>query len=158
MKVFADTSALLERYVREEDTDQVNELLQQASTLAVSAIAVVEATSALRRRRRAGDLDAGACETIRTRLLEELEDMEWVALDEPTIGRAALLVERHDLRTIDAIQLASALASSADLFLCADRLLLAAAALEGLATCDPRACPPGSASGTGEPDPGSARP
>jgi uncharacterized protein len=139
MRVFADTSALLKRYVQEQGTDEVNEVLQQASTLAVSAVAVVEATSALHRRWRAGDLGLDEYRVIHGNLLDELEDMDWIALDEATLGRAVALIGRHDLRTLDALQLASALTAAPDLFLCADHLLLAAARREGLATRDPAA-------------------
>ena len=137
MKIFADTSALLKRYVREDGTDGVNRSLAGATALAVSAVFLVEAFSALSRRRIAGELDAHDYAGIRSELLEDLCDIEVVPLDDETLALAVALVERRSLRTLDSLPLACALVAASDGFLCADRKLLAAAAAEGLVVVDP---------------------
>ena len=137
MRVFADTSALLKRYVEEQGTEAVEQILQRASDLIVSALTLVEAMSALRRRNVAGELATKDYQSVREDLLVDLADMEWVPIDERTLTAAVHLVEVRGLRTLDSLQLACALASAPDLFLCADRVLLAAAAREGLSVLDP---------------------
>jgi len=127
MRVFADTSALLKRYVAEPGTDEVNEVLGRTTELVVGCLTVVEAISALSRRGRAEELTEEDLWGARADLLEDLADAEWVPVD-------AELVERRRLRTLDALQLGSALVSRPALFLCADRALARAAVAEGLPT------------------------
>ena len=52
MIVYFDTSALLKRYVTEQDSDAVVQLWQQASMLATSQILYAEAIASIARRRR----------------------------------------------------------------------------------------------------------
>ena len=56
-------------------------------------------------------------------LLVSFPNLAWVSVDLSVADRAAFLRARYDLRTPDAIHLASALASHADLFLTNDRRL-----------------------------------
>jgi predicted nucleic acid-binding protein len=65
-----------------------------------------------------------------------------VPLDSRVLAQARTLVGRYPLRTLDAIQLASAQTAGAILsepvtFISSDRNLLAAASAEGLPTVDP---------------------
>ena len=52
MKLFVDSSAFAKRYVLEEGSDIIDELLQKAERLALSTILVPEIISGLNRRRR----------------------------------------------------------------------------------------------------------
>ncbi len=131
MRLFADTSALLKRYLDEPGREQVLDALEAAEALVVSDLLVVEAHSALARRHRTGDLADEDYEGLCEDLLEDLEDIECVPVSLEILTRAVGLVERHPLRALDALQLASALESNVDSFLCADRTLAAVAALEG---------------------------
>jgi uncharacterized protein len=137
MRVFADTSALLKRYLREEGTGRVHEALQAATSLVVAEIMEVEARSALARRLRAGDLDPQDYTSIIDEITLDLEDMIIVPLDRNVIDQALLGVERHHLRALDALQLGSAVVSQAGVVLCADQALAAAARAEGVEVVDP---------------------
>ena len=137
MRLFFDTSALLKRYVAEPGTQVVNAELARASQLVVASITIVEAISALNRKQKAKELDAADLEGIRHDLLADLADAIWVAVSGSIIESAARLVETCDLRTLDSLQLACALASAPDLFVCADKTLVTAAMACGLATLDP---------------------
>ena len=53
--VFADSSALAKRYVLEQGSSGVAQVLSDADALVVAAIAPIEIVSALTRRQRAGD-------------------------------------------------------------------------------------------------------
>lgn len=141
MILFADTSALLKRYIAEDGTDAVNAALLAADRLVISALTVVEATSGLVRRLAAGDLSEAEYHGMRADLLEDLTDADAIPVDLETLASAQRLVERHRLRTLDSLQLAAALACAPDLFLCADQRLLAAAKSLGLRVRDPLAGP-----------------
>ena len=132
MKVFADTSALIKLYVDEPGRDVVVAKVAAADELVVSSIAVVEGHSAIVRRLKAGQISPEAYEEMRRELHEDLRDAGWVKASDKLLVRAAALVEHTGLRSLDAIQLASALACKPDLVLCADSRLTEAARGEGL--------------------------
>jgi uncharacterized protein len=105
--VFADASALVKRYVRERHSVQVRRLLA-AAPVAVSRLSEVEVPSALarlvRERRlsaRAGDRAIAACVT-------DFTAWHVVEITSDVTALARILLQRHDLRAGDAIQLASA--------------------------------------------------
>lgn len=139
MRVFADTSALLKRYLREEGTGRVHEVLQAATSLAVAEIMEVEARSALARRLRAGDLAPEDYAAIVDEVRLDLEDMIIVPLNRDVIDQALLGIERHHLRALDALQLGCAVVSQAGVVLCADQALAAAARAEGYEVVVPTA-------------------
>lgn len=130
---FFDTSALVKHYVREVGSSMVNAAIVRKAPV-VSRIAHTELASAFARLGRDGAMP------LRTRaeLLRRVE-ADFTAFDivelRPAIARAAAaLVGRHPLRTLDALQLGSALAlgSAPVRFWCADNRLARAAAAEGL--------------------------
>ncbi len=103
----------------------------------VSEIARVEFSSAIRRRIREGPRERAARQRILGNFAKDLEDRFRVPVDAAVLDRAASLVDRHPLRSLDAIQLASALLAAEGApeplrFGSADGDLAAAAAAEGL--------------------------
>ncbi len=77
-------------------------------------------------------------------LSEEMRRLVEHPISEQILSEAAALVDRHSLRALDAIQLASALLAKLTLrlqdsltFVASDQRLLEAALKEGLATWDP---------------------
>ena len=70
----------------------------------MTSTALRSAMSALTRRLGAGELTAMDRDQICKELATDLRDMHVIALDEPVVARAAGLVARHSLRTLDAIQ------------------------------------------------------
>lgn len=103
----------------------------------VSEIARVEFSSAIRRRIREGSLERAAGHRILGDFAKDLEDWFRVPVDTAVLDRAAVLVERHPLRSLDAIHLASALLAAEGAperlrFGSSDGDLAAAAEAEGL--------------------------
>ena len=139
--VFADSSALAKRYVLEQGSSGVAQVLSDADALVVAAIAPIEIVSALTRRQRAGDLSLPAYASVRRELAADLADIDRVPVDDTLVARAMALIETHGLRTLDGLQLASALAAQPHVFLCADNRLNEAAAREGLPVVDPTVAP-----------------
>jgi uncharacterized protein len=134
---FLDASALVKRYVQEEGSAVVRQLLGRG--LAVSGLSSVEIPAAVWRRARDGDLEPGRAAEISRQLEADLPEMIVVEVRRNVLTLAAELVERRTLRAYDAVQLACALrlkkrAGLAITMVGADRLLLRTASAEGLKT------------------------
>jgi uncharacterized protein len=146
---FLDTSAIAKRYLIEAGSSWVTHLLQPESqtVVIVSDLASVEMASLLARRVRNGDLGAdNATRLLGSFLLHADDEYLMVPLDGTVLEHARTLVARYPLRTLDAIQLASAQRTAAVLgealtFVTGDHALLAAATAEGMATEDPLSNP-----------------
>jgi len=144
--LFLETSALAKRYIIEEGTPHVLELFESEDRLAVSRLALVEVTSAVVRRAKAGDISGDDLVS----LLQTLEDdfrtrFSVIELAAATITRSVDLVRAYALRAADAIQLGCALMaaggsphSSNFLFVSSDEELNAAARKEGFTILDPQ--------------------
>jgi len=132
MRTFFDSSGLAKRYIKEQGSDKVETLLAEATEAAVSLICPPEITSALSRLRRRSSISAAQYETAKKALFEDIEDMSVCAITIAVVHGAIDLIERHPLRTMDALHVACALDWQADLFVSSDRRQLAAAAKSGL--------------------------
>ncbi len=131
MKGFADSSALVKLYAQEVDSDKVERL----STIVVSALCRVEVLSGLWRKSSAGEMDRADAELLSRVFETDLFDQKdasrsfsAIPVSGQILERAASLVPIHSLRSLDAIQLASAMfAREADpecrTFACFDRRL-----------------------------------
>jgi predicted nucleic acid-binding protein len=135
---YLDASALVKRYVREKGSSTVQRLLA-ADVAATSRLSAVEIASAVARRVREGNLFG----EDRDRILAAVDrDMTAVLVVEVTVAvlaSAQRLLQRHPLRTGDAIQLASCLHLQEQIeddvtFVGFDARLLAAARSERLKT------------------------
>lgn len=140
---FVDSSALVKRYVREEGTDRVLELMDAGHRLIVSRLALVEITSASVRRARTGDLSQDAMNSILATLESEFRArFDVIELRGAVITRATDLIRSHALRTADAIQLACAVVARGGSetpisFVSSDLELNEAAKSEGFEVFDP---------------------
>jgi predicted nucleic acid-binding protein len=145
---FLDSSALVKRFVEEPGTTWVRGIVapEAGHQLVVAQIAQVEIISGIMRRAREGLIEERTAHDMRLLIDRDFSRrFRIIAMTEDVIRRAEDILERHALRASDAIQLASALASSERLdgvvleFVSSDVRLLADAAAEGLLTIDPNA-------------------
>ncbi|BCL61606.1 hypothetical protein DGMP_22990 [Desulfomarina profundi] len=134
MKLFVDSSAFAKRYVLEDGSDIVEELLQKASQLALCTILVPEIISGLNRRRREQVLSQNDYRKIKKQLLEDVHDAIVLQVTPAVISRSVRLLENNILRAMDALHVASALEWQAELFATADKRQLKAAKNAGLLT------------------------
>ena len=105
---YFDTSVLVKRYVKEQGSTAARRLLQQYRFLS-SAVAPVEALSALSRRCTLGDLAQRDFVAIRSRIHKDRSYWELVEVGEIVLNQAEELALKIGLRTFDALHLASAL-------------------------------------------------
>ncbi len=134
MKLFLDSSAFAQRFIEEPGSRAVEDLCRRADELGLSVICVPEIVSALNRRLREKSLTRRDYLRARRRLALEVVDAMVVQLTPEVIRFSLELLEDGPIRTMDALQVASALAWEADLFCSADARQLAAARQAGLTT------------------------
>lgn len=147
MIYFLDTSALLKRYVEEEGSGYIRQLLAHPQlSFHQSFLTPLETTSALYRRHRAGLLSIEELTQILNAYTVHTRDQYVTILHSDSLMiQAAALIGQHPLRTLDAIQLAAALSLRTSLaedapsltFLSADERLLTVARREHLLTDNP---------------------
>ena len=104
---YFDTSVVVKRYVQERGAAQARTLLRRHRVLS-SAITPVEVTSALCRRRATGELGAGDLAAILARLHADRANWELIDVSQAVLQQAEQLLHRTRLKTLDAIQVASA--------------------------------------------------
>lgn len=146
---FVDSSALAKRYLVEVGSAWVISWIEPVAgnIIIVSELALTEVQSLLARRVRDGTLSTTAATSLRNDfLLHYSSDYLVVPIETPIFQAAGKLVNSHKLRTLDAIQLASAIHAHQILaepmtFISADTNLLIAAVAEGFATDDPHLHP-----------------
>ena len=142
--IFGDTSALAKRYLPEAGSGWMRRIAV-SSLLVIAELATVEMFSLLNRQCREGTITNEMKVAIQRVFLRHVETEYMVILSDASVhNHARALVDRHPLRTLDALQLASALRARAKLnapldFISADRNLLTAAAAEGFNVDNPNA-------------------
>lgn len=122
---YFDTSALLRRYVREPGTDRVL-FLMKTHPVITAAIAPLEAVSALRRLEAVGDVQTKTYRAVFKRIQDDRQAWHFVAVSIEILQDAERVVQELNVRSLDAIHLASASACQKRLkrplsFITADR-------------------------------------
>ncbi len=133
--LFWDTSALVPLLVNEDRSADARRVLREDSQVVTSAITPIEVSSALWRRRHAGILTLQDHERAERRFAQLSGRWTEVSHSTQVFEVAMRLLTRHSLRTLDAIQLGSALVIVQRLeflpFVTLDEKLAVAARAEG---------------------------
>jgi uncharacterized protein len=132
VKTVFDSSTFAKRYIAEPGSEQVDEILQSAAQLGLSALCVPEIVSALNRRVREGVLPQTGYEQAKAQLTADMADAIVLQLTPDVVATAVALLENNILRAMDALHVAGALVWQADLFVTADQRQFAAAQQAGL--------------------------
>ncbi len=132
MRLAVDSSSLAKRYIQEEGSGKLEDLLQDASEMALCVILVPELVSGLNRRLREGALTDRDYRKAKKLLIEDVRDATVLQLTPAVISRSVTLLENNILRAMDALHVACALEWKADLFVTSDRKQLKAAIKSGL--------------------------
>jgi len=134
MKTFFDASTFAKRYVEENASQLVDDICQEASELSLSVICVPEIISALNRRIREKRLSHQDYVTVKQHLSDDVRDAVIINLTPEVIATSTSLLEASPLRAMDALHIACALESGADLFVSSDKRQITAARKAGLQT------------------------
>lgn len=132
-----DTSALLKLFVSEPGSSDARAVLGRDREVATALLTYVEAFSAFTRRGQDGSLTRGDLARVRRRFGAEWTAYLRVPVTDEVVRRSRAVVERHGLKTLDAVHLASLLELGERLgeripLVAADGRLLRAATAEGL--------------------------
>ncbi|MCL6493348.1 MAG: type II toxin-antitoxin system VapC family toxin [Ignavibacterium sp.] len=132
MNTFFDSSAFAKRYVEETGSDEVEKICIKSDLIALSSICFPEIISALNRRLRENNIVKSDYLLIKAKMIEEFESLEIVNVVPEVISKAITLLEKYNLRTLDALHISSAILWNADLFISADKRQILAAKKAGL--------------------------
>ena len=121
MRAFIDTSSLFKKYVDEDGSRELGDLLKDISEIAVSPTTWVEMNAVVARRLREKSLTSQQAAWLTSEARKDFESFHRVVWNDTLETTATRLVVRHPLSTLDAIQLASGVLSKADLFVTSDR-------------------------------------
>ncbi|WP_029433160.1 type II toxin-antitoxin system VapC family toxin [Blastococcus sp. URHD0036] len=141
MNLYLDTSALVPLLVSEASSARCRQLWNAADVVLCCAIGHVEASAALARAGRGGQLPEAAVRRAAALLDELWSDIAVIPADRERLTAASAAAHRHGLRGYDAVHCAAALAIAGDDVVAAtgDRELLAAWRADGLAVVDANA-------------------
>lgn len=132
MLTFFDSSAFAKRYIEETGSDIIEKLCVESDSVALSSICFPEIISALNRRLRENNISVKEYILIKEKMIEEFENLEIINVIPEVISNAIVLLEKYNLRTLDSIHVASAIAWKAELFVSADKRQTLAAKKAGL--------------------------
>ena len=153
---FLDSTAFARLFVQEAGTDTIIRLMEatEDNRKLIAANTPLEVYAALKRRERAGGISPEDGEAARSILRVEAARMVQQPLNPAVIEAARQLLDRHDMRSPEALQLGAAVVARemfqglSIIVVSVDPRMLATAAKEGFDVLDPTAV--ASASPTGE--------
>ncbi len=139
MRYFFDTSALVKRYIKESGSGIIDDTIDKASDILVSALTHIETISAFRRLLSEEKICEANYEKLKSELNKDFKDFTILPVSQKTLNKAYQIVDAEDLRTLDAIQLATAIlySNKIDQLVAADQRLLSAAENNNFETIDP---------------------
>jgi predicted nucleic acid-binding protein len=137
MNLYADTSALIKRYVREAGSEQVAAEFDQYPVIATTAITQVEIASAMAKAVRSGWVDESVMMLAWQDFLFHWPAYLRLPISSGILERSASIAWRYHLRAYDSVHLSSALtykdmAGVEVVFACYDKNLSKAAQKAGL--------------------------
>lgn len=146
---YVDTSALNKRYLAEKGSAWVRSWIRPSAgnVIIVCELTALESFTTFARLRRENKVSAGRLARLQNlALLHMAHHYAVIPFSQSVLIQARSLVNRHPLRTLDAIHLASAQEAQTILntpitFVAADKVLLAAASAEGFTVDDPNTHP-----------------
>ena len=127
MRAFVDTSSLFKKYVEEDGSDRLAELLRDVSEVAVSPLTWTEINSIFARRLCENLLTPQQALWLRSEAERDFSNFHRVSWNDALENKAVELVNKYSVLTLDAVQLASGILSKSDVFVTSDKRLFAEA-------------------------------
>jgi len=115
MIYFFDNSALIKRYVQEKGSNIVDNLMESADEIFISATTRIESISAGRRLLEERSLSKSDFNVFKDNLASDFPFFTVVDFSEYIEKKAIELIEKYQIKTLDAIQLACCLAVKEDI-------------------------------------------
>ncbi len=127
MRIFIDTSALAKHFFQEEGTEEVQRVFSQATGVYVSVLSLPETFSTLARKKREKKITTDQYFEIKQAIIKDFRDFNICELSPLIISKTIFLLEKYVIRTLDAMQVASALEIHPEIFVSSDNRQLKAA-------------------------------
>lgn len=139
MRLFFDTSALIKKYIFEEGSDRVDDIMNKADRIIVSVITEIEACSTFKRLLTENAISENDYKTLMNEFEIDYPYYSHIILDNLITSNAKLLIEKYQLKTLDSIQLGTAvlLKDEIDFFVVCDSKLVRTGKKEGLKVLNP---------------------
>lgn len=138
MNYYYDTSALIKNYIDEAGSECVSNLLDQSDIVFVSEITLIECFSTLKRILLENLITQKDYDFVKDEIKKDFK--YFTILDiETAIPECERLIDQYQLKTLDSIQLSSALniESRLDGFVCCDKKLIGVVEKEKLKIINP---------------------
>ncbi|HUH98322.1 MAG TPA: type II toxin-antitoxin system VapC family toxin [Anaerolineales bacterium] len=137
MILYADTSALVKKYIQEAGSDQVIAFFDTFEVIGTLALTQAEMAAAMSKAGRQGWVEQSAITKAWEVFLSHWPNYMRLPVSAAVVDRAAELAWQHRLRAYDSLHLASTLtwqesAGEAAIIACFDKQLIDAALKEGL--------------------------
>ncbi len=123
MRAFVDTSSLFKKYVEEDGSARLNELLNDVSEIAIAPLTWTEINSIFARRLRENLLTSQQAAWLKSQAERDFSSFYRVDWNDALENKAVDLMNKCSILTLDAIQLASGVLSKADVFVTSDKKL-----------------------------------
>ena len=134
MRVAIDTSALIKRYIAMQGGEELAALLADATSLHIAPHCRVEMHSAFNRLRFTKRMSAAACRAALAEFEQDLADFQVTPWSAGLENAAIEMLPHSNLRAMDALHVAAALAVGAEQFITSDDRQARAAIRTGIAT------------------------
>jgi predicted nucleic acid-binding protein len=105
---YFDTSVIVKNYIREAGSDRARQLLRNHRVV-TSAIAALESMSAFRRNLASNVIDQADYSAILNRFQKDRGKLDVLELTDGILASAEQYVSKYNVRTLDAIHLATAM-------------------------------------------------
>lgn len=139
MILYFDTSALLKKYISENGSNIVDNLLMSSSEVYISILGQIESISAFRRLLIEKEIENIDYEMLKRELNYDFQFFSIINMTENIISSSIEMIDKYQLKTLDSIHLGSAISikNEIDYFVSCDTELLKAAKNEGLKIKNP---------------------
>ena len=108
MKAFIDTSSLVKKYIAEAGSNELDVFLGKVSEITVSPTCWLELNSTIARRLKEKTLTSTQAHWLKTEARKDFDYFRQVLWNENLEQKAIELIQKHHLKTLDSLQLASA--------------------------------------------------
>ena len=130
MRAFIDTSSLFKKYIEENGSKKLEELLGSVSEIIIAPITILEVNSILERRLKEKSINSLDAKWIEKEFLLDYDYFGIIEFNDDLVRECIRVVRRYQLKVLDGIQLSSAIFSRPQLFIVSDLRLFEAAKKE----------------------------
>jgi predicted nucleic acid-binding protein len=120
MVVFIDTSSLVKRYIEEPGSNVVDRYFNEENTVCISPVTQIEMRSVFKRKLLEGSIDQETYQKAIGFWNIDIDHFSINRLNNDLTIKAVSIIDSHGVKTLDAIQIGSAMLSEAEEYITSD--------------------------------------